>query len=86
MLKEEMEALRQIARRHQRSGKLTAGQTLKLVVNAALLHWDKLEPLFLSATDYSRTEGFACMELYRRGRLTDQFPARPRKRKPRAKK
>ena len=83
LLREEVEALRQIARRPQSRRAASVGQALKRVLNAALLHWDQLEPHLLTSEHYALSEGFGCMEVYGRDRLAQRFP--PRARKPRPK-
>ena len=81
LLKEEVEALRQIARRHRSRRLLTVGETLKRVINGALLHWGQVEPHLAASERYALSEGFGCLEVYGRDQLARAFPRVKRRRR-----
>jgi hypothetical protein len=74
LVREELAALKPIAKLFEDAKDQTTGNALHLLVTTALLHWDKLQPLVFSDRKYCEAEGFALFEQFRQAALRRKFP------------
>ena len=71
--REELGALSQIAGIFEQKKDQTTGNAAKLVLNTALMHWDKLEPLAFADQNYAEAEGFPIKENFRAKIIAHKF-------------
>ncbi len=72
--KGELAAIKHIAARvWKKPVDQTSGKTLRLVVQTALMHWDKIEGFVFSDEKYWQAEGFLCREFFQRALLTRKY-------------
>lgn len=65
LVRQELAALKPIAKLFKDAKCQTTGNALHLVVTTALMHWDMLEPYVFSDQEYCKAEGFRSMENFR---------------------
>ena len=71
--REELGALAQIAGLFERKCFQTTGHAARLVLNTALMHWEKLEPLAFADDKYLVAEGFLHKEIFRAKVIAHKF-------------
>jgi hypothetical protein len=70
---EELEALQQIAGRIEPSENRTVENAVIFIVDSALVHWDKAEPLLIADQKYSNDEGFASLQHFHTQTIAAKF-------------
>jgi hypothetical protein len=71
--REELGALRQITRLFENRKHQTVGNCAMMVLETALMHWDKLEPLVFADQKYAKDEGFKHLEFFRAKTIAIKF-------------